>query len=76
MLAESMKTEVGPFDPERFYDDADVELDIITSRAMRAQWRYQLVGPKFVKFGRRVKYRGADLNSWIRKRTVQTNELA
>jgi len=43
---------------------------------MRAQWRYQLVGPKFVKFGRRVKYHGADLNSWIRKRTVQTDELA
>lgn len=76
MLAESMETEAGPFDPGRYYDDADVELDVITSRAMRAQWRYQLVGPKFVKFGRRVKYHGADLNSWIRKRTVQTDELA
>lgn len=67
---------IEPFKPAIFYDDTDKELDLIATRAMRAQWRHRRVGPKYTKFGRRVKYRGFDLNSWIEKRTVQTNELA
>ncbi|GFE48785.1 hypothetical protein So717_05380 [Roseobacter cerasinus] len=76
MTGDQVEVRKEPFNPEHYYDDADAELDLITSRSMRAQWRYQRVGPKFVKFGRRVKYHGADLNAWIQKRTVQTNELA
>lgn len=50
-------------------DDAAQELRIqpTTLAKMRAEGR----GPAFVKVGRRVLYRVADLNSWLDKRTVQ-----
>jgi len=66
----------GPFESTTFYDDSDVELNLIASRAMRAQWRHRRVGPKYAKFGRRVKYLGSHLNSWIEKNTIQTKESA
>ncbi|MES0864522.1 MerR family transcriptional regulator [Ruegeria sp. SCPT10] len=66
----------GPFKPTIFYDDTDEELDLIATRSMRAQWRHRRVGPKYAKFGRRVKYLGAHLNAWIDKNTIQTNEVA
>lgn len=60
------------FDPERIYDDADDELDLIATRDKRAQWRHRRVGPAFLKFGRRVKYHGADLNTWVMDNRVET----
>lgn len=63
------------FETERIYDDGDRELDLIASKPKRAQWRHRRTGPRFIKFGRRVKYLGADLNGWIEKNTVQTNEV-
>ena len=61
------------FDAERVYDDSDTELDIIGSKHKRAQWRHRRTGPCYVKFGRRVKYLGADLNKWAEVSRVQTN---
>ena len=60
------------FDPDRIYDDLDEELDLIATRHKRAQWRHRLVGPPYLKFGRRVKYHGADLNAWAMKNRVET----
>lgn len=60
------------FENERVYDDDDAELDLIASRAKRAQWRHRKVGPSFLKFGRRVKYHGADLNEWINRNRIAT----
>lgn len=34
------------------------------------QWRYQGDGPPFVKIGRSVRYRVADVESWLAERTV------
>ncbi|AUM73780.1 MerR family transcriptional regulator [Paracoccus jeotgali] len=60
------------FEENRLYDDADDELDLIAPKAKRAQWRHRRVGPAFLKFGRRVKYHGADLNNWINGNRVAT----
>ncbi|MFD3190107.1 MerR family transcriptional regulator [Sedimentitalea sp. HM32M-2] len=60
------------FESERLYDDADTELDLIAPKAQRAQWRHRRVGPSFLKFGRRVKYHGADLNEWINRNRIAT----
>ncbi len=60
------------FEEKRLYDDADTELDLIATKAKRAQWRHRRVGPPFLKFGRRVKYHGADLNSWVNGNRVPT----
>jgi hypothetical protein len=56
------------------YDDTDKELDVIAPRQKRAQWRHRRVGPAFLKFGRRVKYLGADLNDWVAQARVATTE--
>lgn len=53
------------FEAGRVYDDSDKELDLIATKNKRAAWRHQRTGPSFLKFGRRVKYLGSDLNDWI-----------
>ncbi|SCZ53808.1 hypothetical protein SAMN04488118_102194 [Epibacterium ulvae] len=58
------------FENDRLYDDTDEELDVIAPRSKRAQWRHRRVGPNFMRFGRRIKYHGADLNSWVNKALV------
>lgn len=64
------------FENERIYDDSDKELDVIASKAKRAQWRHKLTGPKFLRFGRRIKYRGADLNAYVEASLVETTNAA
>lgn len=64
------------FENERIYDDSDEELDVIASRAKRAQWRHKLIGPKFLRFGRRIKYRGSDLNAYVEASLVETTNAA
>ncbi len=61
------------FEPERVYDDSDAELDIIANKARRAHWRYRREGPGYIKFGRKVKYLGADLNNWVESNRVLTS---
>ena len=36
-----------------------------------ANWRSQGKGPAFVRLGKRVAYRGRDLNDWIDAQTVR-----
>ncbi len=36
-----------------------------------AQWRYRRQGPAYVKLGRRVVYRTADLDAWMDANTVR-----
>lgn len=39
-----------------------------------AQDRYYGVGPKFVKYGRRVRYRWSDVHAWVDANTVQRTD--
>ena len=64
------------FEAERFYRPGDLELDTIASRGTLATWRWQGRGPKYVKYGNRVLYQGADLNDWIDHRKVDPADRA
>lgn len=33
--------------------------------ATLAQWRYKGIGPRYVRVGRHVRYRSADLERWL-----------
>ncbi|GGE57994.1 helix-turn-helix domain-containing protein [Actibacterium pelagium] len=52
------------FEQNRNYVLGDTELDLIGDREKLAQWRHKGVGPAFYKLGRKIIYRGEDLNAW------------
>ena len=53
------------FDPNRCYKTTDPELAVIATRGTLSQWRHRGEGPRYVKFGNRVLYKGCDLNDWL-----------
>ena len=52
------------FDQNRNYVLGDEELHLIGDRDKLAQWRHKGMGPAFYRLGRKIIYRGADLNAW------------
>ncbi|MEM7472251.1 MAG: MerR family transcriptional regulator [Pseudomonadota bacterium] len=52
------------FENNRNYVLGDPELDLIGDREKLAQWRHKNMGSPFYKLGRKVIYRGTDLNAW------------
>ncbi len=62
------------FENNRNYVLGDPELDIIGDRDKLAQWRHKMKGPAFYKLGRKVIYRGSDLNVWADANRVDPNE--
>ncbi|MGB7318386.1 MAG: MerR family transcriptional regulator [Planktotalea sp.] len=52
------------FEANRNYVLGDPELEILGNRDKLAQWRHKNMGPAYYKLGRKVIYRGTDLNSW------------
>jgi len=53
------------FENDRCYVLGDHELDIIGDREKLAQWRHKMKGPAFYRLGRKIIYRGSDLNDWV-----------
>lgn len=60
----------GLFDNDRSYVLGDPELDIIGDRDKLAQWRHKGVGPAYYRLGRKIIYRGCDLNAWAESNRV------
>ncbi len=58
------------FDNSKNYVLGDPELELIGDREKLAQWRHKNMGPPFYKLGRKVIYRGIDLNAWAEARRV------
>ena len=52
------------FEQDRSYVLGDPELNIIGDRAKLAQWRHKGIGPAYYRLGRKIIYRGEDLNAW------------
>lgn len=52
------------FENDRNYVLGDPELDLIGDREKLAQWRHKNMGPAYYKLGRKIVYRGSDLNAW------------
>ena len=60
------------FEPDRYYRTTDPSLAMIATRGTMAQWRHRGEGPRYVRFGNRVLYRGADLNGFLDSKIVET----
>ena len=58
------------FEQNRNYVLGDTELDLIGDRDKLAQWRHKGMGPAFYRLGRKIIYRGADLNAWAESSRV------
>ena len=52
------------FDSNRNYVNGDPELNILGNREKLAQWRHRGYGPSYFKLGRKIVYRGHDLNEF------------
>ena len=61
------------FDPDKFYQTDDPALLVLGPYSTLAHWRSEGRGPAYVKFGRRVLYRGSVLNAWIESKTIVPN---
>jgi len=59
------------FEQTRNYVLGDDELDLIGDRDKLAQWRHKGMGPAFYRLGRKIIYRGADLNAWAEANRVE-----
>ncbi len=59
------------FEPNRNYVLGDPELDLIGDRDKLAQWRHKGCGPAYYKLGRKIIYRGTDLNAWAETQRVE-----
>lgn len=60
------------FEQDRSYVLGDTELDVIGNREKLAQWRHKGTGPAYYRLGRKIIYRGVDLNAWVNARRVET----
>ena len=59
------------FAQNRAYVLGDEDLNIIGDRDKLAQWRHKKIGPAFYRLGRKIIYRGADLNAWAEANRVE-----
>lgn len=66
----------GLFENDRSYVLGDPELDLIGDREKLAQWRHRNVGPAYYKLGRKIVYRGKDLNAWTEATRVDPGKGA
>ena len=59
------------FQDDRYYRTNDRELALIATRGTLAQWRHRGYGPRYIKYGHRILYSGADLNRWLDAHVVE-----
>ena len=64
------------FEDERAYVLGDPDLDLIGDRDKLAQWRYKGMGPAFYRLGRKIVYRGEDLNAWVERQRFEPSCLS
>jgi hypothetical protein len=62
------------FDQNRNYVLGDDELNLIGDRYKLAQWRHKGMGPAFYRLGRKIIYRGSDLNVWADAQRVEPSK--
>lgn len=60
-----------PISERLFNEQATAEFLGLTLASLR-KWRWERKGPAYVKVGRLVRYRKADLEAWLDQQTVRT----
>ena len=63
------------FEQTRNYVLGDEELNLIGDRDKLAQWRHKNLGPPYYRLGRKIIYRGTDLNEWADAQRVEPGKL-
>ncbi|RPE67333.1 hypothetical protein EDD53_1739 [Pacificibacter maritimus] len=63
------------FDDTRNYVLGDEELNLLGDRDKLAQWRHKNMGPAFYRLGRKIIYRGADLNAYAEANRVEPGHV-
>ena len=64
------------FENDRSYVLGDLELTIIGDRDKLAQWRHKGLGPAYYRLGRKIIYRGSDLNAWAEANKTDPSKSA
>lgn len=59
------------FEQNRNYVLGDPELEIIGDKTKLAQWRHKGMEPAYYRLGRKIIYRGSDLNAWADANRVE-----
>lgn len=62
------------FEQNRNYVLGDPDLDLLGDRAKLAQWRHKGIGPAYYRLGRKIVYRGTDLNDWAEANRVDPRD--
>jgi predicted DNA-binding transcriptional regulator AlpA len=55
--------------PSELIDEATLASRLGVSRSTLQSWRYTGRGPRFIKLGRMVRYRNADIDAYLRANT-------
>lgn len=58
-------------DPNKIYSPSDEALRQVAAQQTFAKWRHEKTGPKYMKAGSRVLYRGSDILDWLASKTVE-----
>ena len=67
-----LATMEGPvFDANTVYTPEQVAERGIANYSTLAKWRMARTGPPYIRLGKRVGYRGLDLNRWLAEQTVR-----
>ena len=59
------------FDPDELYPTDHPQLLKIAPSSTLAQWRHEKRGPAYVKYGKRILYRGVDLNDFLEANRIE-----
>ena len=62
------------FDPAKLYRTDDPALRVLASAGVMAQWRHFNQGPAYIKTGRRILYKGSDLNAWLDAQRIEPRD--
>ena len=54
--------------------DTNAAPELGVSVATLRVWRRRGIGPRFIRIGRSIRYRRADIEEYLAKRTVETSE--
>ena len=64
------------FQPDRLYLTDDPDLLAILKASTLASWRCEGRGPVYMKIGKRVYNKGADLNSFLERHRIEPRNAA
>jgi len=55
--------------PDDLLDEAKLATKLTVSRSTLQSWRYSGKGPRYIKVGRFIRYRNADVDAFLRAQT-------